>query len=160
MRAPRRTNFQAQLLDRSGSCYAYGQEWHWSVITLWIIGRSLVLILSPFLGTDATIAQHIQTIIEREYVIERMAGGTKYLIPSTLGIGLIEGYNRIGLAKNVSKPQLRREVGTHRNPHLPLNFTLFFGRLNVEWCKFVKAQAPKMICLLEVLNSINICTLL
>jgi DNA topoisomerase-3 len=39
-----------------------------------------------------------------------MEGATKYLVPSTLGIGLIEGYNQIGLAKNVSKPQLRREV--------------------------------------------------
>jgi hypothetical protein len=39
-----------------------------------------------------------------------MEGVIKYLVPSTLGIGLIEGYNQIGLAKNVSKPQLRREV--------------------------------------------------
>ncbi|KAJ3510270.1 hypothetical protein NLJ89_g4776 [Agrocybe chaxingu] len=62
------------------------------------------------IGTDATIAQHIQTIIDRSYVIERMEGATKYLVPSTLGIGLIEGYNQIGLARNVSKPQLRRET--------------------------------------------------
>ncbi|KDR67536.1 hypothetical protein GALMADRAFT_79789 [Galerina marginata CBS 339.88] len=62
------------------------------------------------IGTDATIAQHIETIIDRHYVIERHEGVTKYLVPSTLGIGLIEGYNQIGLAKNVSKPQLRREV--------------------------------------------------
>ena len=76
-----------------------------------MIRRSFVLIPFLFVGTDATIAQHIQTIIDREYVIERMEGSVKYLIPSTLGIGLVEGYNRIGLAKNVSKPQLRREVG-------------------------------------------------
>ncbi|KAF9010781.1 prokaryotic type I DNA topoisomerase [Cyathus striatus] len=62
------------------------------------------------IGTDATIAQHIQTIIDRDYVIERMEGSTKYLVPSTLGIGLIEGYNQIGLEKSVSKPQLRRET--------------------------------------------------
>ncbi|EAU90946.2 hypothetical protein CC1G_02333 [Coprinopsis cinerea okayama7 len=62
------------------------------------------------IGTDATIAQHIETIIQREYVIERMEGSTKYLIPSTLGIGLIEGYNNIGLEKSVSKPVLRRET--------------------------------------------------
>ncbi|PPQ85703.1 hypothetical protein CVT26_005857, partial [Gymnopilus dilepis] len=62
------------------------------------------------IGTDATIAQHIQTIVDREYVIERFEGATKYLIPSTLGLGLVEGYNRIGLVKNVSKPQLRRET--------------------------------------------------
>ena len=66
--------------------------------------------ISSFLGTDATIAQHIQTIIDRDYVIERMEGATKYLVPSTLGIGLVEGYNQIGLVKNVSKPQMRREV--------------------------------------------------
>ncbi|KAF9523469.1 DNA topoisomerase [Crepidotus variabilis] len=62
------------------------------------------------IGTDATIAQHIAMIVDRSYVIERMEGATKYLVPSTLGIGLVEGYNQIGLAKNVSKPQLRRET--------------------------------------------------
>ncbi|KAF8893540.1 prokaryotic type I DNA topoisomerase, partial [Infundibulicybe gibba] len=62
------------------------------------------------IGTDATIAQHIQMVIDREYVIERMEGATKYLIPSTLGIGLAEGYNQIGLGKSLTKPQLRRET--------------------------------------------------
>ncbi|KAG1812148.1 DNA topoisomerase [Suillus subaureus] len=62
------------------------------------------------IGTDATIAQHIQTIIDREYVIERMDGATKHLTPSTLGIGLIEGYNEIGFERSLSKPQLRRET--------------------------------------------------
>ena len=62
------------------------------------------------IGTDATMAQHIQTVIDREYVMERMEGRTKCLIPSTLGIGLVEGYNKIGFDKSLSKPQLRREV--------------------------------------------------
>ena len=62
-------------------------------------------------GTDATIAQHIQTIIDRNYVVERMRGKTKYLIPSTLGIGLVEGYDAIGFEQSLSKPELRREVG-------------------------------------------------
>ncbi|KAG9125830.1 DNA topoisomerase, partial [Ceratobasidium sp. 392] len=62
------------------------------------------------LGTDATIAQHIQTIIDRQYVIARQEGATKYLVPSTLGIGLVEGYNRIGFDKSLSKPLLRRET--------------------------------------------------
>ncbi|CAE6452593.1 unnamed protein product, partial [Rhizoctonia solani] len=62
------------------------------------------------IGTDATIAQHIQTIIDRQYVISRQEGSTKYLVPSTLGIGLIEGYNRIGFDKSLSKPLLRRET--------------------------------------------------
>lgn len=62
------------------------------------------------IGTDATIAQHIQTIIDREYVIERMDGTTKHLLPSTLGMGLVEGYNEIGYDRSLSKPQLRRET--------------------------------------------------
>ena len=62
------------------------------------------------LGTDATIAQHIQTIIDRKYVIERMQGATKYLVPSTLGIGLVEGYNEIGFERSLSRPEMRREV--------------------------------------------------
>lgn len=61
-------------------------------------------------GTDATIAQHIQMIIDRGYVKERMEGNTKYLLPSKLGLGLVHGYDQIGLDKCLSKPQLRREV--------------------------------------------------
>ena len=64
----------------------------------------------PPVGTDATIAQHIQTIIDRRYVIERMQGATKYLVPSTLGIGLVEGYDAVGLEQSLSKPLLRRQV--------------------------------------------------
>ncbi|KAI0049973.1 prokaryotic type I DNA topoisomerase [Auriscalpium vulgare] len=62
------------------------------------------------IGTDATIAQHIETIIDRGYVLARMEGATKYLVPSTLGIGLIDGYNEIGFDRSLSKPQLRRQT--------------------------------------------------
>ncbi|KAK0213155.1 prokaryotic type I DNA topoisomerase [Desarmillaria ectypa] len=62
------------------------------------------------IGTDATIAQHIDMIISRNYVIERYEGATKYLLPSTLGIGLVEGYNQMGLEKSLDKPILRRET--------------------------------------------------
>lgn len=64
------------------------------------------------IGTDATIAQHIHTIVEREYVMERMEGNTKHLVPSTLGVGLVHGYKKIGFEKSLSKPQLRREVSS------------------------------------------------
>jgi DNA topoisomerase III len=63
------------------------------------------------IGTDATIAQHIDTIINREYVVPRMEGSVKYLVPSTFGIALVNGYNNIGFDRSLSKPQLRREVG-------------------------------------------------
>ena len=62
------------------------------------------------IGTDATIAQHIDMIINREYVIPRMEGSVKYLVPSTFGIGLVKGYNDIEFERSLSKPQLRREV--------------------------------------------------
>ncbi|KAJ3773023.1 DNA topoisomerase [Lentinula raphanica] len=62
------------------------------------------------IGTDATIAQHIQTIIDREYVIEHYEGATKYLMPSTLGLGLVEGYDKVEIVKNMTKPMLRRET--------------------------------------------------
>lgn len=42
--------------------------------------------------------------------MERMQGATKYLVPSTLGIGLVEGYNAIGFDRSLSRPEMRREV--------------------------------------------------
>lgn len=62
------------------------------------------------IGTDATIAEHIAKIIDREYVMKRKEGRTEYLLPSTLGIGLVKGYDDIGLDKSLCKPHLRREV--------------------------------------------------
>ncbi|KAH9985367.1 prokaryotic type I DNA topoisomerase [Russula vinacea] len=62
----------------------------------------------PSLLTEADL-----TIINREYVIPRMEGSVKYLVPSTFGKGLVNGYNDIGFDKSLSKPQLRRE--TERN---------------------------------------------
>lgn len=50
-----------------------------------------------------------------------MDGATKHLLPSTLGIGLVEGYNQIGFDRSLSKPQLRREVC------VPSLFTVFSG---------------------------------
>ena len=67
--------------------------------------KKLILI-----GTDATIAEHIAKIIEREYVKEKQDQRIKYLVPSLLGIGLVEGYNQIGFDRSLSKPQLRAEV--------------------------------------------------
>lgn len=96
-----------------------------------------------FEGTDATIAQHIQTIVDREYVMERMEGATKFLVPSTLGIGLIEGYNKIGFEKSLSKPQLRREVRI-----LFVGFTLHLIRDRPKeiWFEFARALQRNMIC--------------
>ncbi|BFU20126.1 DNA topoisomerase domain containing protein [Entamoeba histolytica HM-1:IMSS-B] len=56
------------------------------------------------IGTDATIAQHIQKIQEREYVIVKQGS----FIPTNLGLALVEGYDSMGF--EFSRPQLRAET--------------------------------------------------
>ncbi|GAA5844939.1 hypothetical protein JCM3766R1_000338 [Sporobolomyces carnicolor] len=60
------------------------------------------------IGTDATIAEHIAKIIDREYVMKQKDGNVEYLLPSTLGIGLVKAYDRVGLENSLTKPHLRR----------------------------------------------------
>ena len=57
------------------------------------------------IGTDATIAQHISTIQEREYASK---DASQRFLPTPLGIALVEGYNSMGYQLN--KPELRREM--------------------------------------------------
>ncbi|KAL7304941.1 hypothetical protein TKK_0002738 [Trichogramma kaykai] len=57
------------------------------------------------IGTDATHAEHIETIKSRQYVGLK---DNKYLIPGKLGIGLVMGYDRMGF--QMSKPNLRAEL--------------------------------------------------
>lgn len=57
------------------------------------------------IGTDATIAQHISTIQEREYATK---DASQRFSPTPLGIALVEGYNQMGYQLN--KPDLRREM--------------------------------------------------
>lgn len=67
------------------------------------------------IGTDATMAEHIQKIKDRHYVQTRpKAGGgrnqVQEFIPTVLGVSLIEGYDNVGLDVSVSKPFLRKEM--------------------------------------------------
>ena len=62
------------------------------------------------IGTDATIAQHISTIQDREYAKKDAA---QKFLPTKLGIALIEGYNSMGYQLN--KPDLRRETEAECN---------------------------------------------
>lgn len=57
------------------------------------------------IGTDATHAEHIETIKTRLYVGLR---DEKYFVPRTLGMGLVEGYDNMGF--EMSKPNLRAEL--------------------------------------------------
>ena len=56
------------------------------------------------IGTDATIAEHIATIISRKYVVKQGARGE--MSPTNLGEALVAGYNFIGYRK-LNQPQLR-----------------------------------------------------
>jgi DNA topoisomerase III len=67
------------------------------------------------IGTDATMADHVAMIKDREYVASRpTAGGgrntIREFIPTRLGVALVEGYDNLGLEVSVSKPFLRREI--------------------------------------------------
>ncbi|KTW31478.1 hypothetical protein T552_00121 [Pneumocystis carinii B80] len=72
------------------------------------------------IGTDSTIAEHIQKILDRKYVFKqsknkdknkRSQNSTIYeFIPSTLGIALVDGYDKIGFDQSLAKPFLRREI--------------------------------------------------
>lgn len=70
------------------------------------------------IGTDATMAEHIAKIKEREYVAVNSRGSGRSsvseLIPTRLGIALVEGYDNVvaGLPNSVSlsKPFLRKEM--------------------------------------------------
>lgn len=74
------------------------------------------------IGTDATMAEHIEKILDRSYIYRCNAQGQNYtrgdrakyvfLTPSTLGLALVEGYDSIGLEKSLTKPFLRKDLET------------------------------------------------
>ena len=64
------------------------------------------------IGTDATIAEHIKKVMDRQYVVIQKQGNTNYLLPSTLGMGLVEGYEGLDTSQQLCKPKLRRDTET------------------------------------------------
>ena len=58
------------------------------------------------IGTDATIAEHIKKIQDREYVFK----DNQVFVPSTLGLALVEGYDEIAFETSLAKPHLRRQM--------------------------------------------------
>ncbi|KAJ6092741.1 hypothetical protein N7486_008030 [Penicillium sp. IBT 16267x] len=70
------------------------------------------------IGTDATMAEHIAKVKEREYVVTNKRGSgrtsVEELIPTRLGVALVEGYDNVvaGLPNSISlsKPFLRKEM--------------------------------------------------
>ncbi|ORY82060.1 DNA topoisomerase [Protomyces lactucae-debilis] len=62
------------------------------------------------IGTDATMAAHIEKVLERQYTLKEANGGTPQFIPTTLGIALVEGFDAMGFEESLTKPQLRKET--------------------------------------------------
>lgn len=62
------------------------------------------------IGTDATIAEHIEKIQERQYIKSTVSGKQKVLQPTVLGRSLVHGFEEIGLEESFSKPFLRRDM--------------------------------------------------
>ena len=59
------------------------------------------------IGTDATHAEHIETVKSREYVFTE---DRDKLVPGRLAMALVEGYDAMGFA--MSKPHLRAGLET------------------------------------------------
>lgn len=63
------------------------------------------------IGTDATIAEHIDKVLTRQYVIKKAAGrGSPLFLPSSLGVGLALAYDCIAQDFSLTKPFLRKEM--------------------------------------------------
>ena len=58
------------------------------------------------IGTDASMATHIQNICERNYVV--VQSGKRTMIPTALGIGLVKGY--LDIDRELVEPQLRSRI--------------------------------------------------
>mmetsp|Transcript_3626 Transcript_3626/g.11267 ORF Transcript_3626/g.11267 Transcript_3626/m.11267 type:complete len:852 (+) Transcript_3626:59-2614(+) len=58
------------------------------------------------IGTDASIATHINTICERNYV--RVDGNSRKLIPNEIGIALVHGYHKID--PDIVLPDIRSNI--------------------------------------------------
>lgn len=62
------------------------------------------------IGTDATIADHIEKIQTRNYVMSLKSGKEIYLKATELGVALVHAFEEIGLEDSFSKPFQRREM--------------------------------------------------
>ncbi|EMG47260.1 TOP3 DNA topoisomerase 3 [Candida maltosa Xu316] len=63
------------------------------------------------IGTDATIAEHIDKIQTRGYIAKIKKSTKEYIVPSPLGMGLIEGFDKMEFSDiSLSKPFLRKAL--------------------------------------------------
>lgn len=62
------------------------------------------------IGTDATMAEHISKIQEREYVETTKRGNTVYFTPTALGCGLVDSYDKMDFDMSLTKPFVRKDT--------------------------------------------------
>lgn len=64
------------------------------------------------IGTDATIGEHIDKVTSRDYVTPVKQNSKTLLVPSEIGMALVQGFDKIELNDNISltKPYLRRSL--------------------------------------------------
>lgn len=63
------------------------------------------------IGTDATIAEHIDKILLRNYIVRQKSGKSEIFVPTSLGISLIQAFDAILLDRvSLLKPFLRRAL--------------------------------------------------
>ena len=65
----------------------------------------LSLMKVVFTGTDASIPVHIKNICDRNYVtVSTGGGGSRKLVPTSLGIVLVHGYQKVSMITPDSFP--------------------------------------------------------
>ncbi|ODQ60673.1 hypothetical protein WICANDRAFT_61239 [Wickerhamomyces anomalus NRRL Y-366-8] len=62
------------------------------------------------IGTDATIAEHIDKIANRQYITKVTKQRKSFLVPTTLGMGLVDGFEELNLKNSLTKPFLRKSL--------------------------------------------------
>lgn len=104
------------------------------------------------IGTDATHAEHIETIKERNYV---SLDNQSHFIPAQLGLGLVEGYDSMGY--QMGKPHLRAALELdlkafvkfyYPKPNECFFFLKFFLLIHISFLlflEFVKAEKLKKV---------------
>lgn len=76
------------------------------VFPVFVIAADLVALMDKYgIGTDATHAEHIETIKARQYAALNDDGR---FIPGYIGLALVDGYDRMGYA--MSKPHMRANL--------------------------------------------------
>ncbi|KAI9205081.1 DNA topoisomerase [Polychytrium aggregatum] len=71
----------------------------------------ITLMNNSGIGTDATIHEHIKKILDREYATKERG----YFSPTTLGMGLVQGYDAMSIEIAMSKPYLRSQLEDNIN---------------------------------------------